>query len=454
MDYVQVAGLLDLRTTYSDGTLDIESLVKLAKSRGFELVVLNDHDRMALEYGIAPFQNLLRARRELNSINSKGAANYLTAASNIKNSTPGVIVIPGSETAPFYYWTGSYLGKDLTAHNHERRILTAGLTKPEDYENLPILHNGFSTRYLKQSAFLLIAFLVPFVLGMLLIRTKGIVRRYGVAIVVLSTILIINADILRSSPFDQYHGDQGIAPYQLVIDYVNDRGGLTFWNYPETKSGKHKIDSVYFDTPPYPEVLLQSQNYTGFAAVYGDKITATEPKGIWDQVLLEYCLGRRDRPAWAIATSDFHEDGAAGEVLGNFVTVCLVKNKSAKELLSAMKDGRMYACRGKYPERIVLKDFSICGRKCDSKATMGQEITLSEHPIIHLSLTTTTPDKRPVHIRLIRSGEIIRELNATLPYSADYQDKYLRPDSKVFYRVDVLGAGLMVSNPIFVRFPA
>ena len=29
-DYIQVPGLIDLRTTYSDGELDLESLVRLA----------------------------------------------------------------------------------------------------------------------------------------------------------------------------------------------------------------------------------------------------------------------------------------------------------------------------------------------------------------------------------------------------------------------------------------
>ncbi|MBW1613871.1 MAG: hypothetical protein JRJ57_07850, partial [Deltaproteobacteria bacterium] len=34
-DYQQVAGLIDLRTTFSDGSYDLESLVQLAKKRGF-----------------------------------------------------------------------------------------------------------------------------------------------------------------------------------------------------------------------------------------------------------------------------------------------------------------------------------------------------------------------------------------------------------------------------------
>jgi len=83
--------------------------------------------------------------------------------------------------------------------------------------------------------------------------------------------------MFRSSPFDQYHGDQGMAPYQLLTDYVDSRGGLTFWNYPETASGTRKLGPIMVDTPPYPEVLEESEGYTGFASLYGDNITVTEP---------------------------------------------------------------------------------------------------------------------------------------------------------------------------------
>ncbi|MBW2003245.1 MAG: hypothetical protein JRI72_01330, partial [Deltaproteobacteria bacterium] len=147
-DYLQVAGLIDLRTTFSDGAYDLESLVRLAKKRGFSVLFINDHDRMAMEYGLSPFRNILRRRVELNSINKGGAENYLNGIRKVEEKYPDMIIIPGSETAPFYYWTGNPFKKNLTAHNHERRILTIGLENAEDYRDLPIIHNGFSTRFI------------------------------------------------------------------------------------------------------------------------------------------------------------------------------------------------------------------------------------------------------------------------------------------------------------------
>jgi hypothetical protein len=59
-EYVQIAGLIGLRTTYSDGEPDLESLVRLAESRGFDLLFINDHDRVAMEYGLFPLRHILK----------------------------------------------------------------------------------------------------------------------------------------------------------------------------------------------------------------------------------------------------------------------------------------------------------------------------------------------------------------------------------------------------------
>lgn len=449
-DFLQVPGLIDLRTTYSDGELDLESLVGLAKKRGFGAVFINDHDRLAMEYGLFPLRNIFKKKVELNSINKTGPEKYLNGIQKTREKYPDMIIIPGSETVPFYYWTGSYFDKNLTACNHERRILTIGLEKPEDYKGLPILHNGFSTRHIRMSLPFIVIFLIPFILGLLLLKGKGVAGISGVIICAISLLFMVNTDPLRSSPFDQYHGDRGMAPYQMVIDYVEKRGGLTFWNYPETSSGKRKLGPIFVDTPPYPEVLEQSKDYTGFAAIYGDKITVTEPGHEWDRVLVEYCRGERDRPVWGISTADFHKDMGAGEKLGNFPTVFLVREKRRKEILFAIRHGKMYACRGKYPQRMVLDDFSVCSAGYKNKAVSGDEIALNENPRIHVSLSLKEPDKNPVKIRLIRSGELIQVFEGSLPMEIDYEDKDLKPGRKIYYRIDAIGCGALVSNPIFV----
>jgi hypothetical protein len=152
-DYQQIAGLFELRTTFSDGAYDLQFLVQLAKKRSFGALFINDHDRMVIQYGLPPFRNIFKKRIELNSINKTGMEHYVNSIGEIEKKRPGMITIPGSKPPPFYYWTGPYLKKNLTTYNHERWILTIGLVKAEDYRDLPIIHNNFSTTWAWKGCF-------------------------------------------------------------------------------------------------------------------------------------------------------------------------------------------------------------------------------------------------------------------------------------------------------------
>jgi len=450
LPFLQVSGLIDTRSTFSDGAYDIAVLARLAGERGFEVLFVNDHDRMVIEYGLLPFRNIFKKKAELNSINRSGAENYLEALKKTRQKFPEIILIPGSETAPFYYWKGSLLSRNLTAHDHEKRLLTIGLEKAQDYRTLPIIHNGFSIRYLLRFLPRTIMFFSAFILGLFLLKEKGVFRISGILISAVCVLGMIDAHPFRSSPFSQYDGDQGIAPYQLLIDDVNRKNGFTFWNYPETRSGVRKLGPVFLNTAPYPEVLEDSHGYTGFAAVYGDTISATEPGRQWDRVLQAYCAGKRERPAWGIATADFHKDGGAGQKLGDFPTVFLVHRKTKSDILSALQAGRMYAVRTNYPQGIQLHEFSVSAG--GAKATLGEEIVLDGHPRIRISLDFKNPVEKEVKIRLIRSGKRIETFSGKLPMKIDYEDRYFRPGEKIYYRMDMRGHGTLVSNPIFVKF--
>jgi hypothetical protein len=443
---------MDLRTTFSDGNYNIEELVLMAKKRGFDVVFINDHDRMAMEYGIPPFRNLLRKRNELNSINLKGADRFIQAIREAEKKYPGMIIVPGSETAPFYYWTGSLLTGTLTANDHEKRILTVGMENPEDYENLPILHNGLSLRYARNFLPELIFFSISFFAGIIMIRWRGIMRVTGIVISLLSIAFILNSNGFRSSPFDPYQGNQGMAPYQLLIDYVNSKGGMTFWNYPETKSGVRKLGPIRVSTLPYPSAIQESYLFTGFSTIYGENITLTEPGNIWDTTLKEYCAGYRDRPPWGIAAADFHMEDESGEKLGNYQTVFFVQEKTKDAVLKAMKNGGMYACQVAYPQSLKLNEFLVSSADGQIKGISGDTVPLRGFPKIKIAISSTGAAKPSAKVRLIRSGELIHTFEDKLPLQIDYVDPYYKPGDKIYYRIDVKGAGNIVSNPIFVTF--
>jgi len=458
-EYLQVPGLIGLRTDFSDGAHSLEYLIQLAEKRGFQVLFINDHDRKVLEYGIRPFQNILKRKIEEPSINKGGPENYLEMIQSASKKYPRMILIPGAESAPFYYWKGSYFQGNLTVCDWERHLLIIGLVEPKDYKELPILHNGLSTKYILSSIPATYFFLlIPLLLALYMIKGKRFLRYSGIVILVLTLLLLVNNHPFQSSPFDQYQGTQGVSPYQLMIDYVNSQGGMIFWNHPETRSGRGRLGPVFRDTPPYPQVLLESKNYTGIAALYGEKRTVQEPGNIWDKVLLEYCSGQRAKPAWGISAADFHKEGDAGEKLGNYPTIFLVEDKSKKDILDAMRKGRMYAYRGDVDlPRLILEDFAISDSENSQKGVMGEEIYLKSYPIIIVHVSTPGTEKRnSLTIKLIRSGELIETFVGETPLSIYYQDEFFEPGRKIYYRLDIRDdkGRKLVSNPIFMKFRA
>jgi hypothetical protein len=257
-------GLIDIRSSFSDSPHSMEDIVLLARSRGFRIVFFNDHDRIALSYGVLPFRRIFAYRKEFPSIMTRGPELYLNEIERLSRKYPDMILVPGCITSPFYYWTGSWLKGDLTVHQYDRRLLVMNLNRPEDYEHIPILGNSLSLAYTLQFVPGLLLFAIPLFIGLVLLKWKGISRVGGLFIVLTSLVAIVDYNPFRSSKFSPYDGDQGIAPYQEVIDYVTERGGLCFWNYPEQLSGVRKHGPIFVNTPPYPGVLLQSVNYTGF----------------------------------------------------------------------------------------------------------------------------------------------------------------------------------------------
>ena len=456
-EYIQVTGLLDIRTDFSDGSHSLGYLIQLAKKRGFCVLFINDHDRKTLEYGIRPFQNILKKKVEEPSINKGDPENYLNMIESVARKYPEMILIPGAESSPFYYWKGSYFKRNLTVYDWERHLLVIGLEKPGDYRELPVLHNGYSTRYVFSSLQVSFLFLfIPLILGLYLVRGKGKMRYAGIALLILTLLLIINNHPFKSSPYNQYQGYQGISPYQLLIDYVDERGGMTFWNHPETRSGVGTLGPISRNTAPYPEVLSESSKYTGFSALYGERRTVTEPGNIWDKVLIEYCWGTRERPVWGLSTADFHEEGGAGEKLGNYPTIFLVKAKAKHEILEAMKKGRMYAYRGDIDlPRLILEDFSVSGTEASQKGIMGEEVILEGYPTLNIALSAQDSETgSSMTVRVIRAGHLLKTVSGKAPLRLQIRDDFYEPGQKTYYRLDVNDdrGRKIISNPIFVRF--
>jgi len=444
-----MTGVIDIRTTYSDGDFSVRELVDMAKERGIDALLITDHDRMLLQYGLFPFRNLLFLRIERPSVLKKGAREYF-AMLNRAAGTGDVVIVPGLESAPFYYWTGWPFPGRLTAHDWERHLMIFGMEDAGSITGLPILHNTLGTRYVMRYLPRTILFAIPLLFCLWLVFIKRTRRWWSWSLLLVCALLLLDHHPFSSSPFDPYHGDQGIRPCQEFIDYVNSRGGMCFWSHPETTTGIRDLGPIKVSTPPHPEDLLHAQDYTGFAAVYGDIITATEPGMQWDIVLNEFCNGRRKQPVWGISSSDYHNEHPAP--FGTYVTTFLVTERTKQGMLDAMRMGRMYSYIGLQEERITIERFEAEDPGTGNRACMGECMISTEAPLVRIrAVIPAAENPSPLRVRLIRSGEVCYQGEGNHGVvDISWVDREARPGRMHFYRLEIKGKGRMLSNPIFV----
>ena len=452
-EFIQLPGVMHVHSTFSSGSHSIEQLVSKARDKNLEVLVLTDHDLVVMEYGLPPLRNVIKKRKERKSIIKRGPRRYLAEIERLNNLQDDVILIPGVQSSPFYFWTGSPFKDDLTAHNYRKELLLIGMPNPQDYQQLPVLHNGFSKRYVSQLLPRSVIFLVSFFLGVYLFFQKKFLKLLGILIGISSLLLLINHHPFKSSRFDAYHGDQGIQPYQEVIDYVSQRQGLTFWAHPESNySAKGvRLGPVTLKTGHYANDLISSRGYTGFSAIYGDTITATEAGKHWDRVLEAYCRNQRRSAAWAIAGADYHRD-KKGVQLDTFQTIYLVKHKTAADILDALSSGRIYAVRKSDEPRLVLEKFKVMDTASANTAIMGQTLKIKNIPILEGRVSAFDQRRMTVYVSLIRGGKIWQSFGGLTPLEFHFadQDDW---SGKTFYRVEVRDSthGKLLSNPIFVN---
>ena len=451
-DFIQLRGVMHVHSDFSSGRYSIPQLIEKAKSSGLEVLVTADHDLVVMEYGLFPLRNLIKKREERKSVLQRGPETYLAAIQRANDLQNNVIVIPGVQSSPFYYWTGSPVRRNLEAHDYRKELLLIGLDDARDYKHLPVLHNGLSTSYFQKLLPRSLVFTAVIVIGVTFGFHRGWRRIAGGLIAALGLLLLINHHPFASSRFDPYHGSQGIKPYQELIDYVGQRGGLVYWAHPESKFSQEgqKIGSITLQTRPYPEDLIHSTGYTGFSVLYGEKTTATLPGRHWDKLLKSFCQGQRIHPVWGIAGSDFHQE-TEWLKLDTLQTVFLVKAKTRSAVLNALKAGRTYAVLKSGPSLLTLDWFIVKAPGSEKTATMGETLRTRGIKQIEGKVTSGVDDRLPVRLQVIRNGRLWQQFSGHTPLEFHLEDSD-RFRTKGYYRliVDAGARGRLISNPVFV----
>ena len=455
--FVQIDLAVDVKSRFSDGCSSVQELQTLAQHRGLDGLIFGDHDQKSLEYGIWPFERILKKKDQHPSLLASGAATFISEIRRLNDADADQVLIPAVESAPFYYWTGRLFENNLTAHDWGKHLLIVGLPSAVDYEQLPILNSNFSTEYSQR-------FLLPFVIfcALFLLGTFCFYKKWrpktSLLWMVLMALLAANNHPLRSSPFDPYHGSQGVKPYQELIDYAVSRGALVFWNHLETATAMGRGgESMKLETPPHAQDLLATRNYTGFQMLHDSPVTAADPGREWDQVLNEYLAGKRSQPVWGYGANDFHCEGQDGHKLGGVRTIVVVRQKDEPAVIQAMREGRMYAVRqADASNRLALDSFALSDPATGQRALWAGQLVSQGFPQLNAEIRATGGLTRPVNISIIRNGREVQRETVTLPYHLQWRDTTVDRSAPAYYRliIDAGESDRLLTNPIFVRFDA
>jgi hypothetical protein len=460
----RVRGVLHVHSDLTTGDFTLESLVGLADQQEIGALLLAENYKLRVSYGLPPFRALTRVTRSEASVGD-APAQYLDRVAAVQRRLPHVLLIPGVEVMPHYHWTGSPIALDMTVHELQKNLLVFGIGDPAALRTLPVPGQADGEVTVQS----LLDALPVLLLGpglVLLLRRRPVRRRLGRGAVVvvrqrawvrgavLSAIGIVA--LVRGWPFltDRYPTwrEAGVAPYQALIDRVEQLGGASVWSFPEARDvGEQRYGPVRVSwlTEPYPDDLLKTFRYTAFGAVYEDTTTFERPGGGWDRLLAEYARGERSRPAWAMGESGFH-GFSAGKQVGPVQTVFLVEHKTPAGVLDALRRGRMYAAQRTRELGFDLAEFTA--RAGTVTAEAGETLRVPAGTPIELAVAVEASDGRPHDVRLaiVRNGLVLTLERGATPLRAVHRET--TDGAPIVLRVEARGSQQRVlSNPIFVR---
>ncbi len=316
--------LLDVRSNHSDGMHDMEMLAGLAEKRGIDTLVFGEHDRYTIRFGLDPIAHLVGISQEHPSLHETGLSEWFADMKRTQNRHPDLHIMAATESTPGYYWSGIPF-KDLTLHDAERHIIALGVERPEQIEALP----SYDLRNIKGNfnLSLIFWFFSIFILVMILLRKR---KRSVALLLVASFIAFLSTWLLQKK----------VDPDVDFINAAREQGLFTIWTHSGTLSGvRDGPMGVKLDTPPYNERVFEAPTADAFAAVYGDTDSNSIPGGMWDRFMMDYMMGYRPDPIWAVSAGDYHEEGMANEYLGNYPMDVWSDGKDSESVMEALRKG-------------------------------------------------------------------------------------------------------------------
>jgi hypothetical protein len=463
--FERVPAVFHVHSDLTTGVYPLAELARMAEQQGIQALLLAENYLLRVEYGLPPFRALTRVAVEERGVLDYGLDRYLARVAEVQREHPRVMLIPGVEVVPHYYWRVSPLDLTLTLHNTQKNLLVFGVTDPAALATLPAVGNPPPSRYTAQS--LLDALPGMLVIpGLALVARKWRVRRRlerGVVVfrrrrwlagAILASVGVLA--LVRSWPFtiDRYPPwqDFGIDPYQALIDHVDRLGGATLWSFPEAPDmGERSMGpvTVAWRTEPHPSDLLRTSRYVGFGGLYEQAVHVVEPGAVWDRLLGQFAAGERSRPAWALGESGYHGP-VGGKRLGSVQTVFLVAERTPAAILAALRSGRLYAVQRAEAASLVLGEYVVVTPETVGVSGDRIAVAAGTQYEVRVAVEATGPTSLPLRVTLIRNGEIADAWSGQTPFRTVHRT--VAGTGAAVFRLDVRSAAphRLLSSPIFV----
>lgn len=474
--YLPYPGIIHIHSYVSRGGFySPERLVGLAQEKGIKILIFSDTFLGRYEYGLPIFSNIFRLSQESPSIIKYGVRRYWEDFKKIKEEFPNMLILEGTEVAPFYWWSGSPFKKNLSLNDRNRQLLVTGLKKYQDYAHLPVTYNRYILPRLKDIPALFIC-LSSIILGIFFLKKKKQGRVLGAILNVAAILFLLHLFPFSASRYNPYFGEKNYLPYQDLINYVQKRGGLVFWSCPDISERivGGRFATITYSTLTYPESLKETSGYTGFGlnlspgAGHNLILAGSE----WDKVLTDYCEGKRGHPVWVIGEADYRGAGPIDSVQNIF----FLSEFKYDSLYEALRKGRLYIRYHSADKiNISLNDFHIedHGDLTGMSGFIADEIQIKGKPRLNIKGSYKISAPESLKIELIRNGNIIKEFEFapsekeravgedTLTgfgnegvFDLEFQDDSLEAQRrKNYYRINFFVGGTIVlaTNPIFVE---
>jgi len=339
----------------SSGNYQLPELTRIARAQGVDAIFLSDNLMESIEFGLPPLRHIFWAgNQEKPSVLALGVKRCLAEVRRENERQADVLYIPGVEIVARFFWDGSLLKKDLVCHNHQRNLIVIGTENARALANLPTTCGyvpGRDTPWIFITRLLPVLFIAAG-LGMIFLPrglarrsgySAGIIRRaffFGLILPLVLIMILVNYIASMLPAFKIYSPDDPARFEQRVLDALKREKMVSFWAHPEASDhNEFKYLGVPFavDTRPYPEVLLKTRGYTGFAGVNEGENKFVDPGSIWDMLLKQYLDGKRDEPPWCFGEMLYHYEGQAGKKLSNVETMVWAPEKQSAALLESIR---------------------------------------------------------------------------------------------------------------------